>query len=383
MKRADKNRKRIGPMKILCLIDNLSTGGAQRQIINLAVGLRRRGHQVAMFCYASGALLAERLVKEGIPVHLHLKKSRFSLDVILALRRTIDREGFQAVVSFLSTPNFYGVMSSRFSRTRPAAVVSERSFDLPGQSSRLELAVRHFYRLSRRVVVNSHHQRENFLRRYPWMGERVVTIYNGYHLDDFAPALDESQNSRLEILVIASVQKIKNGLCLIRALDILAKEHGLRPGVSWAGERSTAGERGEYLSAMEGEIGRLGLGPQWQWLGQRTDIADLLHRHDVLVHASYGEGLPNAVCEAMACGRPVIVSNAFDHPRLVTDGVNGFLFDCEDPADLAAKIKAFHDLPPAARHRMGERGREFAEKNLSIERYVGDFEKTIAEAVGR
>ena len=55
-------------MKILCVIDNLSTGGAQRQIINLANGLHSRGHQVSIFCYAPGDMLAQHLAKEGIIV---------------------------------------------------------------------------------------------------------------------------------------------------------------------------------------------------------------------------------------------------------------------------------------------------------------------------
>jgi glycosyltransferase involved in cell wall biosynthesis len=132
---------------------------------------------------------------------------------------------------------------------------------------------------------------------------------------------------------------------------------------------------------MDNEIEHLGLSHQWQWLDQRTDIPALLHQHDVLVHPSYGEGLPNVVCEAMACGRPVILSNTLDHPNLVMNGVNGFLFDWQDPVDFAQKLKNFFDLSSSERHRMGEQGRTFAEKNLSIERYVNDFEKILSDVV--
>ena len=85
-------------MKLLCVIDNLGTGGAQRQILNLAIGLHRRGHEVSMYCYTPGALLAHYLEKEGLRVHVELKKSRFSLDVIGGLRRFIDGGPFDAVV---------------------------------------------------------------------------------------------------------------------------------------------------------------------------------------------------------------------------------------------------------------------------------------------
>ena len=368
-------------MKLLCVIDNLSTGGAQRQILNLAIGLHRIGHDVSMYCYAPGALLAHYLEKEGLRVHVELKRSRFSLSVIGGLRRFIDEGRFEAVVSFLNTPNFYTILASRLSKTRPAVVVSERFCDLPGNPNAIELAVRQLYRLSDTIVVNSHHQRANFLRRYRWMAGRVTTIYNGYDLQEFRPIVREPVNSSLEILAVASVSRYKNGLCLVRALDILRREGDLRPRVSWAGQRTRSGDRGAYLQAMEAEIQSSGISPQWEWLDQRTDIADLFGRHDVLVHPSYGEGLPNVVCEAMACGRPVILSNVLDHPRLVADGVNGFLFDWDDPADLAGKIRRFMALGPDERHRMGQAGRAFAEKNLSLERYVGEYDELLSGLV--
>lgn len=364
-------------MKLLCVIDNLGTGGAQRQILNLAIGLHRRGHDVSMYCYTPGALLAHYLEKEGLHVHVELKKSRFSLDVIGGLRRFIDAGAFDAVVSFLNTPNFYALMASRLSKTRPPVVVSERFCDLPGNPNAIELGVRRTYRLARAVVVNSHHQRENFLRRYPWMAGRISTVYNGYDLEEFHPLDKEPANDRLRLLAVASVSRYKNGLCLVRALDILAREHDLRPAVSWVGQRMRDGDRGAYLREMEGEIEGRGLAAQWDWLDQRTDVAELFRRHDVLVHPSYGEGLPNVVCEAMACGRPVIASDILDHPRLVADGVSGFLFDWRDPADLARKIKAFAGLAPDERHRMGMKGREYAEKNLTLERYVGEYERLL------
>lgn len=366
-------------MNVLCVIDNLSTGGAQRQIINLAIGLHRRDHHVSMFCYSPGTILGQPLEKEGIHVHLQLKKSRFSFDVIQNLKHYIDEGKYQAVISFLSTPNFYTILASILSRTRPSIIVSERFCDIPGYPSSIELGVRQFYRLSRKVIVNSHHQRLNFLRRYPWMKNRVETIYNGYDLKKFVPPSREPENAQFKILVISGVARYKNGLCLVRALDILRSKHGLQPRLSWAGKRVMSGDSGNYLSSMEDEIERLGLSRQWQWLDQRTDIISLLHEHDVLVHPSYGEGLPNAVCEALACGRPVIVSDTLDHPRLVTDGLNGFLFDWRDPSELAQNLKKFFDLPRDKRHRLGERGREFAEKNLTLERYVTDFEKILYE----
>ena len=94
----------------------------------------------------------------------------------------------------------------------------------------------------------------------------------------------------------------------------------------------------------------------------------------MLVHPSFGEGLPNVVCEALACARPVIVSDLLDHRYLVEHGKNGFLFDHEDPSDLAEKIHMFSKLSLDERKKMGLQGRKFAEENLSLDRFTDDYE---------
>jgi glycosyltransferase involved in cell wall biosynthesis len=362
--------------KILFVIDNLSTGGAQRQMVNLATGLKGRKYQVAFFCYAPGDLLAQPLRQAGIPVHWKFKSRRYSPGVALALRRLIRRERFDLVVSFLSTPNFYALIAGQLiTRQRVPVVVSERFCDLPQGVPLMERLVRQFYRFAAHVVVNSHHQRENFLGKYPYLHGRLSTIYNGYDLRLFSPGNSAQHNEEFRILTISSVSPYKNGLCMVEALRRLRDHHGNSIRVSWVGQRFRKGENGTYLNRMEEAIQRYNLKAQWHWLDQRIDIVDLLHNHGVLVHPSYGEGLPNVVCEAMACARPVIVSQTLDHARLVENGKNGFLFDWQDPSDLAAKIHKMAKLSSKERQEMGQWGRRFAEVNLSLDRYIDDYRR--------
>lgn len=368
-------------MRLLFVIDNLSTGGAQRQMVNLALGLRGRGHDISFFCYARGDLLAEPLRAAGIPIDTHLKRSRFSPSVIRALRGQIRASKPDVVVSFLTTPNFYAIAATRLlaavkplGACRPLLVISERFYDPPeGVGWRQEL-IRQFYRLADCLTVNSHHQRINFCEKYPWLRDCTYTIYNGYDLAAFHPPEAEPCNDPLKLLSVASVSPYKNGLCLVRTLSILSTDYGLRPHVSWVGERVMSSDRLQYLRRMQQEIAERGLTSQWTWLDPRPDIVALMHRHDLLVHPSYGEGLPNVVCEALACGRPVIVSHTLDHPRLVEHGLSGYLYDWRDPASLAHFIARFHALTPVQRKSMGSHGRRFAEQNLSLSRLADEYE---------
>jgi glycosyltransferase involved in cell wall biosynthesis len=362
-------------MKLLFVIDNFSTGGAQRQMVNLAIGLTARGHQVCIFCYSPGEKLAQPLRDVGISIIWKEKRSRYSLDVISALYRIIVDEHFDAVLSFLTTPNFYSLIAGRLAMGRKLPlIVSERFCDLQQGMSLIERLVRQAYRFADHVTVNSHHQMGNFLQKYPFVRGNISTIYNGYDLNTFVPPSTEPDNKPIRILCIASVSPYKNGLCMVDALNILHKKYHAMLSVTWIGQRVMAGERLTYLREMESKLEDYSLGEYWHWLDQRTDIVQQLHQHDVLVHPSYGEGLPNVVCEALACGRPVILSNTLDHPRLVQDGQSGYLFDWRDPSALAEKIMFFNELSCEERSNLGKQGRQFAETHLSMDRYVDEYE---------
>ncbi len=340
-----------------------------------AVGLKERGHVVEFFCYAPGDFLADPLKQSGIPINLYLKKWRFSPAVIFALINKVRRGKYDILLSFLRTPNFYAIVARCLQLHRPRLVISERRNDIPGEGKWGLSLLRQMYRLSDFLVVNSNTQHENLEREYPWIKPKIITIYNGYDLKDLCPATHEPQNEILHILVVSSVLPRKNGLCLVRALAILKDRYGLCPWVTWVGERVLKGKPFAYYQQMCREIAENNLENQWQWLGQRKDIIQFFHQTDVLVHPSYGEGLPNVVCEAMACARPVIVSNILDHPYLVEHQKSGFLFDWRDPEDLANWIKIFSEMSSIKRHEMGIRGRAFAEKNLGLGRFASDYEK--------
>lgn len=369
-------------MKFLFVIDNLSTGGAQRQLVNLAIGLKRRNYVVEVFCYSSGDFLAQPLHEINVPIHWYIKGGRFSPGVVMFLRKLIDTRHYNLLLSFLTTPNFYSILAGKIFGTQHLPVlVSERSSDYPGWVSKTEKIVRRLYRLSDHVIVNSNHQRVNLSSLFPSYSKRITTIYNGYDLNLFTPSQKEPDNHRLKILVVASVSPYKNGLCLIEALRILKNKFALFPQVDWIGQRVMVGNRLTSLLEMEQALNLYGLENQWRWWDQRIDIINQLYQHDVLVHPSFVEGLPNVVCEALACGRPVIVSNTLDHPYLVQDGQSGYLFDWQNPSDLAEKIRLFGELSSDERANLGRNGRRFAELHLSMDRYIDEFEKLFLDVI--
>ena len=113
----------------------------------------------------------------------------------------------------------------------------------------------------------------------------------------------------------------------------------------------------------EAEVRGFALGDALRLLGHRDDVEDLYAAMDVLTLPSHREGFPRSPMEAAATGLPVVVTDVRGCRETVVDGETGVLVPVRDPERLAAAIGAMHD-DPAARRRMGERGRRLAEERF-------------------
>lgn len=116
-------------------------------------------------------------------------------------------------------------------------------------------------------------------------------------------------------------------------------------------------------------IAGLGLEEHVRMLGVRRDIPRILAASDAFVLCSDREGLPIAVLEAMAAGRPVIATAVGDLPLVVQDGRTGMLVPRGDPQRLASAL--CHILQERAlAAQMGEAGRQLVQSEYSLEQLV-------------
>jgi glycosyltransferase involved in cell wall biosynthesis len=204
----------------------------------------------------------------------------------------------------------------------------------------------------------------------------VSCIYNGVDLGKFRPREgSRSQGQRLRLLGVGRVGPEKNLLNAIKGIARFGAEFGYVPEVSWAGQRDLTRAGHQYWTELETLLASLpAVRDQWRWLGVHTNVPALLRDCDALLHPSLYEGLPNAVCEALAAGCPVLASDVCDHPRLVADRVSGFLFDPVDPESIAVALGKFARLSTDERRSMGVSARAFAVSALGIESMVDKYE---------
>jgi glycosyltransferase involved in cell wall biosynthesis len=119
------------------------------------------------------------------------------------------------------------------------------------------------------------------------------------------------------------------------------------------------------------------------YLGVSDDVRAEIVQADCIVLPSYREGTPRTLLEAAAMGRPIITTNAVGCREVVDDGINGYLCQTRNAADLAAKMEQMLALTHQQRQDMGLRGRakmeaEFDEQ-IVINKYLAAIEAILAE----
>lgn len=118
------------------------------------------------------------------------------------------------------------------------------------------------------------------------------------------------------------------------------------------------------------------------YFGEVADVRPYLAAADCVVLPSYyPEGVPRALLEAAATGRPIITTNAVGCRDAVEGGITGYLVQARDPKDLAEKMGKMMVITPEERAAMGKLGRakmmrDFDEK-LVIDRYIDAIDQVV------
>lgn len=114
---------------------------------------------------------------------------------------------------------------------------------------------------------------------------------------------------------------------------------------------------------------------QWQneqnveWWGHRSDMTEVLAQSHVVCLPSYREGLPKALLEAAACGKPIVATDVPGCREIVVNEVNGLLVPARDSQALACALRRLV-VDKGLRERMGTHGREMVVKEFSERKVV-------------
>jgi glycosyltransferase involved in cell wall biosynthesis len=343
--------------------------------------LAKRGHDVSLLIYHPFYHFAPLVRDVGIEPQLIPWTTKIGR--CFAVRRQVQRTKPHVIISFLDTPGLLGVFSSLPPRRIPV-IVSERSWNSSGADTRARLRF-NVYRLSDQVVTNSHSQAD-FIRNYfGFLTHKLRTIVNCVDTEQFSPR-NKQLTSQTRIIVVSTVSALKNAHGLIEAVSLIRNSPApVDVSVDWYGRNPLTTLNYEpdleYFQNALALIGKLNLGQHFRFLGPSDAIHHRYPDYDCFCLPSLYEGCPNAVCEAMACGLPVLVSDVGDNRWLVPTIHNGLRFDPRNPNDLARKIREFTRLSAVERERTGAANREFAVRQFSQERFADAYENVIEEVL--
>ncbi len=370
-------------MKILLVIDDLGSGGAQRQISNLALALHAKGVDVVLAVYnpPKKEIFQAAIAEAGIPIKRIIKPSRFSPKVPLGLMRMMRETRYDAVISFLDTPNIYCEVA-RLGAPRQNLIVSERLSYLAETQKTVGFARRLLHMIASQVVSNSQSQTD-WLVRFPWLRKKCRTIYNGYPTGEATP-LPKLGDGPLKLLAIGRVTPQKNPLLLAEGLKAFYAKTGRDVQLTWVGRVETITGSDAYFQKVSRTIeSDPFLVNAWVWAGEQSDVQSFYANCHAVIHPSSFEGLPNVVCEAMLAGRPVLVSDVCDNAILVKDRERGLVIPEITAQAVADSLEYFVAQKEERWQEWGTNGRAYATHNLSIERMCNSYLELVGELGGR
>lgn len=346
-------------MDVAFLTDGLSRGGAETQMVRLAVGLRQRGWDVGVLTLLPSTAYLEDLEAAGIPV---AECAGGFPGMAFRLVRQLRAWRPRTLVTF----NFPADMAGRFCGRLAGVDRILATLRTSRVKNRLRgLAYRWTQPMVAMTVSNAQGSLDRMFALRYLKAKRTLVIPNGLHLQahqgnrpEMRAGLKVPPDAFLWVAV-GNTTPAKDYPNLLAAATRLPGEFRL----------AIAGG-GPALEALR----KASPDPRVQFLGPRSDVPALLAAADGFVLASAWEGLPNAVMEAMAAGLPVVATDVGGVRDLVVPDTMGWIVPPGDPAKLAERMEALMAMGPARRRDMGEAGRGRIVQCYAMDRIVDQWE---------
>jgi len=317
--------------------------------------------------------LGERVAASGIEVHCVRRRPGIDLAILGRLKQVYQQLSPELLHCHQYTPWFYGGWAG--AQAHLPVIFTEHGRHQPDHRRlRRILFNRYLLRNTKAITAVSESIRDALLRNEMLPARRVEVVYNG--VDHQSLQRDESVRRRMraelgfapDTLVIGHAGRlmpVKNQALLLRALaQIVRKE----PQLDWVALLVGGGPLEQDLKSLRDA---LNLGERIRFMGQRSDVPDLLCAFDIFALPSFSEGTSVTLLEAMACSLPVVATKVGGNPELVRDGVQGYLVPSDDSEGFADAILRLNDAE--LRSRMGAAARLEVEMRFTQQGMIDSY----------
>jgi glycosyltransferase involved in cell wall biosynthesis len=379
------------PIPVTHVIAGLELGGAERMLQRLLGASDRERFPAAVISLSNLGPLAPGIAALGVPVSaIEMRRGRLEARPLARLARRLARQRPQVVHTWMYHADLLGGAFAHFTARVHGAARAKVIWGVRGsvdpkltkRSSRLTARACALTErwLPDRVVSCSHSLAQMHIA-CGYEPARMTVIPNGFDLDHFLPdaALRAERRCRLGIGedqpligIVGRYDPQKDHATFARAAAEIART---RPDARFVMAGPGIDSDNRELTAL---LARAGIAQRCTLTGPVADPRTVYNALDLLVSSSaFGEGFPNVIGEAMACGVPCVTTDVGDAAMIVAG--SGRVVAAQDAPGLARESLAVLDLGRAARTELARRSRERIERNFSLPAIARRFEELYVE----
>lgn len=332
-------------MKKLLFVGGMKPGGAEHQMVVLAILLKKEGYEVFYLCGDNSDFYQRDLELAGIPIiRITVRKiaSILKLNIpreAFLFYRIVKKGKYDTIISFLAEWNFFNCLTANFKKTRHRAITGIRNNRDEVFLLKRERFYTKFEKYTDLIVSNSDSAKNKYANYYPKLASKLTTIYNIVDLPLIVSLYFRKKDGKTNIIVPASYREVKNPIRMLEAVALMPSDdrHNLR--IAWYG--NIKGGK-EIYDKMVDCINQHHLNDVVFLYDATTDIANRINEADMVGLFSSSEGLPNSICEGMMLAKPVIMTRVSDYNVLV-DQSNGILCEWDNVQSIRdALVTASH-----------------------------------------
>ena len=367
-------------LRITHIITGLSTGGAEMMLYKLVSRMDRNEFEIHLVSLMDMGLIGEKIQDSGVPVTvLGMKRGRPDPRMMIKLARWLRQDRPDIIQTWMYHADLIGGLAAKIAGGIPVIWnIRHSNLDPKGNKNTTLWTAKVCTKLSDWLpskIVCCSHASEQVHTRLGYNQNNMVVIPNGFDLDVFLPDMNARKAIRKELALaeettlvglIARFNTQKDHQNFFQAAGLL---HQNRPdvhfvlcgnGIDWKNSKLT-----EWI--VEAEVKSV-----THLLGHRSDIPSIQAALDISSSSSYGEGFPNVIGEAMACGVPCVVTDVGDSSKIVD--VTGIVVPPRDPQALADGWGSLIEMGAVARRKLGIAARKRIQDNYSLSMIAGQYE---------
>ena len=365
--------------KILFVSPNLAAGGAQRQLISIANGLRGRGYEVSVFLFHAEGDLRSYLdedIKTFLPSSVRL------LERLRPLWRFYGIIRLLRVVLTEKPDVLYSRQWPKMPVTIIGKILKVKTVSVEGNNLEHSLFKRPLLfrirrlctRLSDKVVANSKSLGRE-VKEVFGLDSEVTVIHNGIDIGYIREKSKEEQTHRWFdtetplILAIGYLRYDQKGLPhLLKALEIVNRTKTARLIIIGNGKKEELEDISKKLSIRD----------KTDFFSTVPNPFPYMAKADIFACSSLYEGLSNVILEALALGKPIVST---DHKHganeIIENKKSGILVPVGDPQKMADAI--IEILENEELRKNLEREAEKRAENFSIDKMISKYERLFSE----